>query len=63
MKAPSHEFVMGTPSFRFLLELTSKLEHEAKEAATEMPRLREEVQTLQQSRKEWEASVLVRVLY
>ncbi|KZP34223.1 BRE1-domain-containing protein [Athelia psychrophila] len=58
MKAPSHEFVMNTPSFRFLLELTSKLEHEAKEAATEMPRLREEVQTLQHSRKEWETSVL-----
>lgn len=50
---------MNTPSFRFLLELTSKLEHEAKEAATEMPRLREEVKTLQESRKEWEASVLV----
>ncbi|KAF7977744.1 hypothetical protein HWV62_2826 [Athelia sp. TMB] len=58
MKAPSQEFVMNTPSFRFLLELTSKLEYEAKEAATEMPRLREEVKTLQESRKEWEASVL-----
>lgn len=60
MKQPPHDLIVESPSYKVLLEHTSKLEHTISEAGDELPRLKDEVVQLRSTRKEWEESVLVR---
>ena len=59
MKFPN-DIVADTPAYRALLAHASKLEQTIKDSGDELPRLREEINKLQASRKEWEEHVLVR---